>query len=77
MEYIEVGAFLLVVGCLDPFFGRKSFRKSLKERRQHNAQPLPKRFEVQHTEGASAVSSALAGNNNTSVMGILLTSCFA
>lgn len=76
MEYFEVGAFLLgeLFGC---FFGRKSFRKSLRQRRQQNVQPLLKGFEVRHTEGASAVSSALAGSNNTSVRGILLTSCFA
>jgi len=59
-------------------FWQKIFQKicQTNKRAKHFSLSLLKGFEMQHAEGASEVSGSLAGNNNVSVMGILLTSCF-
>lgn len=65
-----------LVGYLDASLAENLSENLSNKQESKTLQPSLKGFERQHTEGASAVSSCLAGNNNASVMGILLTSCF-
>lgn len=74
MEYLGVGAFFpwWVIWML---LWQKIFQK-ISQTESKILQPLLKGFEMQCAEGAFAAGSSLAGNNNVSVMGIPLTSCF-